>query len=705
MRLTIRCDRSHPGRFRLEEVHALCAGDLYNPLVVEGAEGADPLTLHLLLLPSAGSPESSALARAEGFGRERGHAGCMRSVLSLRTAELRDLWDSATESSESSDGAPSALDVVRSAHLLVRDSAGLTLASGPVPLVLRPLSDWDYAAADPPRDGFTPTVSVEEVSGGVRVTAANRYGSESAVVRDGVDGGTPSIAVSKDRRTGVVAVSAYGPDGALESRETIGPFPDLGPVERRLGALEGADAGKSARGIAAEEVAAVVGAAPEALDTLKEIADFLSDDQTAGTVARRLLELESGKVDKEAGKGLSSSDYTAAEKAKLAGIDAEVAAAVSPKRGKLDLAVYQDAVGWAMADGAGNAYGMFVPLSGSATRWILAEDGQSGAQWGLQYSAAAGTWSLAGEAVSALRVSAPADAATLLFVHSISGVTYTLARVSPIPMQDTLAKLSDIPAAVTIDAALSSTSTNPVQNKAVKAALDGKRGVLDLVVYEDGFTLFTILRDGVDVTSQVEQPVYFDGGGGQPYWDLEGCVLPDETILDGGYDFDSSENALTLGNIITQIEDGQGEPHAHTYTLSRSSAVVPTSDALARASQLAGKQDKYPFVAATVANGALTLQDAKVQTWTPSAGASVTVGAAAYVTGAPARDMVLVIDCSSLTEGDEPTVTWPTAFHPRTDAGTDFACAAEVRNVYYISEYAPGEFVVGGWQETEGGNS
>jgi len=69
------------------------------------------------------------------------------------------------------------------------------------------------------------------------------------------------------------------------------------------------------------------------------------------------------------------------------------------------------------------------------------------------------------------------------------------------------------------------------------------------------------------------------------------------------------------------------------------------------------------------------------------------------------RDMVLVIDCSSLADGDEPTVTWPAAFHPRTDAGIDFACVAGVRNVYYVSEYAPGEFAVGGWQETAGGNA
>ena len=66
-------------------------------------------------------------------------------------------------------------------------------------------------------------------------------------------------------------------------------------------------------------IQAVVGAAPEALDTLKEIAEALDNDPDfAGTMTVQLA----GKVDKEAGKGLSSSDYTSAEKAKLAGIAA-----------------------------------------------------------------------------------------------------------------------------------------------------------------------------------------------------------------------------------------------------------------------------------------------------------------------------------------------------------------------------------------------
>jgi phage-related tail fiber protein len=61
----------------------------------------------------------------------------------------------------------------------------------------------------------------------------------------------------------------------------------------------------------------VVAAAPEALDTLQEIAEALNNDPDfAGTMTTQLA----GKVDKVSGKGLSTEDYTAAEKTKLAGI-------------------------------------------------------------------------------------------------------------------------------------------------------------------------------------------------------------------------------------------------------------------------------------------------------------------------------------------------------------------------------------------------
>ena len=61
----------------------------------------------------------------------------------------------------------------------------------------------------------------------------------------------------------------------------------------------------------------LVNGAPAAMDTLKELADAISSNSSV----REALQTAIGdKVDKEMGKGLSSNDYTSAEKTKLAGI-------------------------------------------------------------------------------------------------------------------------------------------------------------------------------------------------------------------------------------------------------------------------------------------------------------------------------------------------------------------------------------------------
>lgn len=102
-----------------------------------------------------------------------------------------------------------------------------------------------------------------------------------------------------------------------------------------------------AAGIKAEEatkaaldaVSKIIGGAPEAFDTLKEIADWIAEDET-GTQAlltqinglidlvsnkadtTAVADLLNSKVDKIDGKGLSTNDYTNDEQKKLAGIEA-----------------------------------------------------------------------------------------------------------------------------------------------------------------------------------------------------------------------------------------------------------------------------------------------------------------------------------------------------------------------------------------------
>lgn len=113
-------------------------------------------------------------------------------------------------------------------------------------------------------------------------------------------------------------------------------------------------------------------------------------------------------------------------------------------------------------------------------------------------------------------------------------------------------------------------------------------------------------------------------------------------------------------------------------------------------------------VNATLANGVLTISPFSMAAYTPTASASFSVSIGELpsdMEAGKARDAVLVIDCTSLTDGQEPTLTWDTHYHPRTDTATDLAIVeAGKRAVFYISEYTTGEFAVGGWQETEGGS-
>lgn len=89
-----------------------------------------------------------------------------------------------------------------------------------------------------------------------------------------------------------------------------------------VGALPSSTTIPSIDGLATEtyvnnKVAGLVDSAPSTLDTLNELAAALGDDPNfATTIATQI----GGKVDKVNGKGLSTNDYTTAEKQKLANI-------------------------------------------------------------------------------------------------------------------------------------------------------------------------------------------------------------------------------------------------------------------------------------------------------------------------------------------------------------------------------------------------
>ena len=68
-----------------------------------------------------------------------------------------------------------------------------------------------------------------------------------------------------------------------------------------------------------EKIDALINGAPQTLDTLKEIADEISENEG---VVETLNAAIGGKVDKVSGKGLSEADFTNEEKTKLANIAA-----------------------------------------------------------------------------------------------------------------------------------------------------------------------------------------------------------------------------------------------------------------------------------------------------------------------------------------------------------------------------------------------
>jgi hypothetical protein len=114
--------------------------------------------------------------------------------------------------------------------------------------------------------------------------------------------------------------------------------------------------------------------------------------------------------------------------------------------------------------------------------------------------------------------------------------------------------------------------------------------------------------------------------------------------------------------------------------------------------KVAAALPKYEFVDAAITDGKVTVKPY-------SNGKLISDGTAFSVAVAEGdgktRDCVLRVECADTA----PTITWGANFHPRTDAETDFKCEAGKRNVYWITEYAPNEFVVAGWQQTDGGGT
>lgn len=168
---------------------------------------------------------------------------------------------------------------------------------------------------------------------------------------------------------------------------------------------------ETVEGLISDAIDALIDGAPATYDTLKEISDWIATHQDEYAA---LIAAIAGKVDKVEGKGLSTEDYTTAEKTKLAGIEA-------------------GANNYTLPTATANA------LGGIKVGANLAIDSSTGVLSG-DYSAAT---------TSAAGLMSSTDKAKLDGIEA--GAT-----------------------AITVDSAMSSTSENPVQNKVIYTELAGK---------------------------------------------------------------------------------------------------------------------------------------------------------------------------------------------------------------------------------------
>ena len=159
---------------------------------------------------------------------------------------------------------------------------------------------------------------------------------------------------------------------------------------------------------------ALIDGAPSTYDTLKEISDYIATHQSE---YEAIIAAIAGKVDKIEGKGLSTEDYTTAEKTKLSGIEAGA--------NNYSLPTASSSVLGGVKIGANIA---------------VANDGTISGNYSNATTSTAGLMS----------------ATDKTKLDGIDPSSYV----------------------VTVDSAMSSTSENPVQNKVITAALGGKVDVV-----------------------------------------------------------------------------------------------------------------------------------------------------------------------------------------------------------------------------------
>ena len=144
------------------------------------------------------------------------------------------------------------------------------------------------------------TTAIQTAIAGANLNTYAKVTDLEAIYKAGVDGGAA---------TGVLAEEIARATAAEKANTDA------------IAALVGVDTGKTIRAIAKEEVATIVGAAPEALDTLEEVANWIANDESgAAAMANDIAVLKTTVGDAESGLVKSVADNAAA-----------IAAIVQPK--------------------------------------------------------------------------------------------------------------------------------------------------------------------------------------------------------------------------------------------------------------------------------------------------------------------------------------------------------------------------------------
>jgi hypothetical protein len=223
---------------------------------------------------------------------------------------------------------------------------------------------------------------------------------------------------------------------------------------------------------------------------------------------------------------------------------------------------------------------------------------------------------------------------------------------------------------IVVDDALSDTSTNAVQNKAVTKALEGKFDKTGGTITGD----VEIVEGDLNVKSGILQL----GDSQSDETNPDGTVLR-FTRRNGSYN--------KIDNFIEQTFTIEGTE--------RTSAIIKIPRKTGTMAL------NYPFIESSLSlvNTEVGLEPYAVNIIKGNASNYLNIKSVLEYPSEwmYARDLILCIQGIN-RDGSLPHTTWNNkVFYPRTDADTDFAIVAGEINVYFITEVIPDKFVVSRW--------